>query len=261
MDVESFVEKNRSVIYGAMLGDATIPIAEGRNTLLQIAHGVDQKDYLFHKYEMLKAVAHPPRFGDYGTHGRRWSFNTVRHKAWQKVWSVFHENSKKRTRAGRTYIPKVITKTILASLDDKGVALWWVDDGFVSFGWNEETSQWREFGKLSTCDFTFEENELALQWFREVYGATGTVHLQRVQKSERTYPIIYFSWQECLKIFGRISPFVPECMKHKIDLEAAKLWKSRTLLWPHGLSVDEDGEIENVEEHLRHGVGCGSYPV
>lgn len=135
-----------------------------------------------------------------------------------------------------------------------------MDDGFVSFTLNEETNQWNEFARLSTCDFTFEENELMLEWFGRTYGAVGTVQKQRVQKSDRVYPILYFNWQEFLKIAQRISPFVPSFMKYKVDVKAARIWMSERLLKPHGFSF-EDGKIENVEERLRYGTGCGSYPA
>lgn len=260
VDVERFVEKNKSVLYGTLLGDATIPEANGRNTLLQISHSAKQKDYLFYLYEIFSEVSHPPRFQDRGPDGSFWRFNTVRHKAWQGVWSTFHENSKRRDRAGRSYVPKIVNQRILDSLDDRGVAVWWMDDGFVSFTLNEETNQWNEFARLSTCDFTFEENELMLEWFGRTYGAVGTVQKQRVQKSDRVYPILYFNWQEFLKIAQRISPFVPSFMKYKVDVKAARIWMSERLLKPHGFSF-EDGKIENVEERLRYGTGCGSYPA
>lgn len=260
VNVDGFIERNKSVIFGTMLGDASISDGKGRNTLLRVAHGVDQKDYLFHKYEIFKEVANPPRFYDRGEDGSFWNFNTVRHPAWQKVWAVFHENSRtKKLNGGRSYSPKVVNEKVLNALDDRGVAFWWMDDGNVSFHFNKETGQWREYAKLATCDFTIEENELMLSWFKRTYGACGTVSMQRVQKTERVYPLLYFSWQEFLKIVMRVSPFVPSCMSYKMEVQAAKLWMSKNLLDPHGLSVDNP--IENVEERLKYGTGCGSYPA
>lgn len=242
-DADAFVKKNRSIIYGTMLGDSTIPAPTGKNTHMQFTHSGPQKEYLFYKYELFKEVAYAPTFI---THGDKkqyssWRFYTAKHKAWQIVWSIFHEGSKKRERAGRTYIPKIVNRRILDELDDHGVALWWMDDGFVSFQYNTETEWWNEFARLSTCDFTFEENDLMAKWFLERYGAAATVqHLKSGDKST-IYPILNFSWQEFLKIKARIDRFILPSMTYKTNVKATQFWMSKRLLEPHGLQFDGSG--------------------
>lgn len=235
-DVESFIKKNRSIIYGTLLGDSAIPNSGEKNTMMEFSHGPDQKDYLFHKFKLFEEVSYPPSFGSYES-GDRWYFHTVKHPAWQEVRSVFHAGSAKRTRSGRTYTPKVMSQEILNALDDHGVALWIMDDGNLSFWANQETRQWREYAKIAVCDFTFDEAELAASWFRGRYGADCKVERQKSQSGTHYYPLIYFSWQEYLKIAIRIRPFVPECMGYKIDIQAARIWAERGLLNTHGVFV------------------------
>lgn len=190
VDVRGFVNKNRSAIYGMLLGDATIPAAHGRNTLLQVSHSEKQRDYVFYKYGLLSSISYPPTHGDYSS-GKVWKFHTVRDVEWQRVWSVFHEGSAVRDRAGKKYIPKVVNRKILDALDDLGVALWWMDDGHTSFWWNNETLQWREYASLAICDVTFQEADLIAAWFREKYGADGKVQKVKSQKFDHHYPLLY----------------------------------------------------------------------
>lgn len=240
-DADAFVKKNRSIIYGTMLGDATVPSPSGKNTSMQFCHSGPQKEYLFYKYELFKEVAYAPTLVIHGDKKQysSWRFHTAKHKAWQIIWSIFHEGSEKRTRAGRTYIPKIVNQRILDVLDDHGVALWWMDDGFVSFQHNDETGWWNEFARLSTCDFTFEENELIAKWFLDQYGATATVQRQKSERNKDSiYPVLNFSWQEFLKIKARIDKFIIPSMVYKTDIKAMQFWMSKRLLEPHGMKFD-----------------------
>lgn len=241
VDVEAFIRKNRSALYGTMLGDATIRNPSGENTLMEFAHCGAQKDYLFHKYELFKPVSYEPTFVPYGKKKQytSWRFRTSKNKAWNEVWKVFHSGGVSRKRSGREYVPKIVTTEILNSIGHDGVALWWMDDGFVSFQFNNETGWWNEYGRLSTCDYSFEENELMVDWFKRRYGATATIQrIRSMSNKSLLYPVLNFSWQQFLKIKKHIDPFIIPSMKHKTNIRALQFWMSKRLLEPHKLRFD-----------------------
>jgi len=260
VDVAQFIEKNRSLIYGAILGDAYLPGAHGKSTHLVFGHGIPQKEYLFHKYELFKEASYPPYFQK-SDHGDSWRFHTVKSVEWQRVWSIFHQDSKKIIDfTGKSKILMTFRReAVLDVLDDHGMALWWMDDGYLNFSWNKKTRQWKETAKLATCGFPAEINQMILQWIEAKYGAKGYVTKQKVQKKNRFYEILEFNWQEFLKIAVRVKPYVIPSMFYKIDLAAMKIYHKKGILGPCKIKIDR--ESEEIEIPVTFGSGCGSYPA
>lgn len=217
--IRAFINKRRGSIYGMMMGDGYV-CARGSSSYFGINHGVDQKGYLFYKYELLKEVcmAKPVLHGDKrGERFRSWHFHTTCDVEWQKIWSIFHQDSPRVVRYGRTFYRKVVTPHILNTLDNRGVAIWLCDDGYLA--------RFKNGGmdfRVATCEFTEQHHELMLRWFRDTYGAIGRLWINQNRDANgevRKYRYLAFGRLQFAKIAEKVIRYVPDSMKHKFYIQ------------------------------------------
>jgi hypothetical protein len=231
LKTRKFINSHRNIIYGMMLGDASIS-CRGGSACFRVQHGVNQKDYLFHKYGLMEEVSYPPKFAedDRGVDAlikwRYWFFYTMRSTEWLRVWSTFHQNGRVHMHGSRKYIEKVVTPTIMSNLDDHSVALWIMDDGGLSKWPHPSGTRWQQAFRLATCSFTLEENKMILAWFKNRYGLEGGVvgrnTVRQPNGEVREYPTIQFGIADYLKIVERVRSYVPECMSYKFTVDSQR---------------------------------------
>jgi hypothetical protein len=221
LTIRRFVNTNRPIIYGTMLGDASI-INRGSHATLSISHAEDQKALVFHKWNLFREVAPtPPRSYPCEKWGQpKWYFHTACDVEWQKIWSIFHQNCRTAVFNGRKVCYKVVTPQILREVDDGGLALWVMDDGSYTYGHQtHNVGKPLNFFRLHTEGYTFAENRLVAEWFRERYGVSVTIlrsfkHLK--DGTPREYFNIRIGWKEYERIVAKIEPYVIPEMRHKL---------------------------------------------
>lgn len=115
----SLTERQRSVIFGTLLGDGSlIETTSKKNLRLQIAHCEKQKAYVFWKYEEFKAfVLSPP---SYQRWNQSWRFRTISHPELTEIGALFYPQRK-----------KIVPTDIIEYLDPLGLAVWFMDDGAI----------------------------------------------------------------------------------------------------------------------------------
>lgn len=201
------------LIYGSMLGDANVSknrILKGNiktNPRIRFVHGWRQKDYLFHKYSMLKDfVSTPPKQSFHiGFKNcpkiETWSFSTKCSSRFLEVYNNFIHNGK-----------KTINIDSLKKLDWMGIAFWFCDDGSVAR--NENKSNDGYTVNFNTQGFSKKENQILKKWFLSV-GLNASIYEQK--KNGHNLYWIVLDKESSNFLLEKIYEYVPSCMDFKLN--------------------------------------------
>ena len=188
----------KQLIIGSLLGDGCFGIY-GNSKLtqghLQITHCMKQLPYLQYKYQILKKyqlvnniLIHKNfdiRFKN--PNYQQCSIKTRRNPVFTQVRKECYIDGKKH-----------INFNIIEDIDDFGLAIWYMDDGYIT----------KSSCILSTCSFTYEE-QIKLQYF-----LLGKFNLHfTVGKNDNS---MYLLKEDFEKFKNLISPYILECMKYKL---------------------------------------------
>ena len=193
-----------SVIVGSLLGDGTMRIGERAvNANFKTEQGIEQKNYVFWKYEFLKPLVftEPKLSYRYRNTGEKyeksWWFRTIRHPLLTNLYNMFYTGDGYRT--GRKIIPINISKF----LNPLAVSIWIMDDGSYSRGKID----------ISTYSFTLQEIKRLQKSLLETFKINSNFYKDR-NKGYR----MYFNMHETKKIVKLIKPYVIKSMMYKIGL-------------------------------------------
>lgn len=194
----------RSFIIGSMLGDATMRVGiKARNANFKVDHCLEQKEYVFWKYKILKnLVLTPPRLSYRTTpegirYKKSWWFRTLRHPVLTEIYNQFY--TKDSYRCGR----KIVPDSLVDDMNPFVMAVWFMDDG----SYNQEKID------ISTYSFTLKEIEKLCGIIKKKFNITFLYYKDR-DKGYR----IYCNKKESQKLIDLICPYVIKTMRYKIGL-------------------------------------------
>jgi hypothetical protein len=114
----------------------------------------------------------------------------------------------------------VVSDTWLQSLNEQGLAIWYMDDGHLCKSKNFNKSGirriYRREVKLSTCGFTKDENELLKNFLKQRFDLDFNLKLH--SESSQLY-LLNGGAATALKLFDIIGPYIVPSMMYKIDME------------------------------------------
>lgn len=116
--------KEYQVLIGSLLGDAYLSKNSAGNIIGGFTHCVKQKDFVLHKYEILKNICSQPRIKklkDERFKVKEYEQISVTIRSFanlKNIYNNFYEEGK-----------KIVKKEILEQLDGLGLAIWFMDDG------------------------------------------------------------------------------------------------------------------------------------
>lgn len=203
---EKFNQNQLSLLYGSLLGDAGVFKGNGMAFAhFQEKHSIDQKEYIFHKFDVLKDFINydepkcnlrtGPSSG-YAGGKDFYTLYTTSHPLFDELREKFYIGKTKR-----------VTPEILSHIDPLALAYWYQDDGYVTF--NKSTGSFSAL--FCTDSFTYKEHELIIGWFMERYGLKATIRNQGYGKIR-----ICFSANPARQLFKLIEPFIVATLKYKI---------------------------------------------
>lgn len=148
-------EIQKSLIVGTLLGDGClIPNSWGNLYRLQIEQGLNQKDYLFWKYKIIKnLVLTEPK---YQKVNNSWKFRTGSHPEFTYFAKLFYDNDRNKI------VPQNIAEYLRKPLV---LAIWYMDDGGLR---REKQKIYGAF--LNTQSFSFQNNKLLQKVLWKEYG-------------------------------------------------------------------------------------------
>ena len=185
-----------------MLGDGSlrIPNIHCVNARFAEAHSSKQETYLDWKMEKL-ARFNPRKIGPlFQTSG----FSDKKYQ----TYHLYTSSSPELTEYYNKYYPagvKILADS-LELLEPLGLSIWFCDDGCLRQGTHET--------ELATENYSFAENTLIRNWFCD-YGINCKLEPRGNDRVR-----IAFSANGRDALFQIITPFVPDCMKYKVDLDS-----------------------------------------
>jgi len=161
------LEQQKSFLYGCLLGDGLMRQWKYKNNAyFSVTHGIKQKDYLYYKYELMKNLCgmSPKKRKHWDKRFKKYyedyHFYTTTNPLFTEIWKKFYVDN-----------VKVVTEEILSNIDEFALAIWYMDDGSISYRKHilKNGTQTKYFNSitLATCGFTYDEHLLMQMWFKE----------------------------------------------------------------------------------------------
>lgn len=191
-------EEQKAILVGSLLGDGTLRTGRRAvNANLKIEHGLNQKEYVLWKYQILKpwVFTEPKVSYRYRISGERyaksWWFRTIRHPILTEFYKRFYVNGR-----------KIIPADIIHDLNSLVLAIWIMDDG--SFNRNKID--------ISTYAFNLSEINLLQRVLKSRFGLE-TKYYQDRKKGHR----MYLDTKETQKLISIIKPHIIPTLAYKIN--------------------------------------------
>lgn len=199
-----------SAIYAMILGDGSCDRGGGNFTLhsnfiYKMGHCNRQKEYLLWKKQIIEQISHTKcRIYDYSKTNSTYLVTNAL-KYFTKLQKIFYANNKKQ-----------VTKKILDKLTDLSLAIWFLDDGYMS-----KNKSGSVYGELCTDQFSYEEQLLIQDWIKTKFNIEVGIRKLEYKSGKYTGKIVYrikFNKNACQKLSKLIKPYVEqiECMKYKL---------------------------------------------
>lgn len=191
----------KEMIWGSMFGDGGVYFGtENRHAGFRVSHSPKQFSYLKWKYDLLKPVVASKIYSV-----------TAYHKVRQKEYTTMQFSTKALsyfTRLRKIFYPygkKLVRRKLLNKLTPLGLATWFMDDGT---GIKNQKNYPQIY--LATTGFSFEENRIIQDYFKENHGIETRIH------RDSKYFKMYFNRPNSLKLIQIIKPHLIPSMMYKI---------------------------------------------
>ena len=205
-------KESRNLLIGMLLGDGTI----SNNNVFKIAHSESQKEYLEWKVKQLKdagirnnGIKSYTKIKGYKT-GVPVYYTQLNTMSFIKVLrKVFYKEKK-----------ILGNRKLLNRLDAKGIAIWYMDDGYINI---RKTKDGRPMGfyiKISTCE-PKQEVQTIIDFFKEQWNIN--FYMFHEGKKEDSYSLCCGT-KEGLKFIDIVKPYVSQVpsMVHKITYDLSQ---------------------------------------
>lgn len=166
-------KEERAILYGIAIGDGHISyrtrLKDGKYRYEQaeliVGHSVKQEQYIQHKADLLHKI-----FG-----GKRPKVSVVYHNVNSTIYEgrriaktnpYFRQMHKILYKENKQ---KFINQEVLDKLDEMSLALWFMDDGSVSYNTNKQNNVTSLSLRICT-QFSEEEGQLVCNWLKEKYN-------------------------------------------------------------------------------------------
>jgi len=197
----------KSVILGTLLGDSSVQHSKDksgkRRFLLQCQHGEDQKDYLFHKAELLSSYvkAKPKRIRNAGYGGPEnhcWRFHTGRVSDFDFLDMCYDKNDK-----------KYVSQEWVDNLTLVSLAYWYMDDGTINSG---------RYVSFCTYGFSVPECNRLVKKLRDMGFAAKVTIIRRPRPNNRKYPLIIMDSPSSKRFLEQVGHLIVDCLKYKTHI-------------------------------------------
>lgn len=155
---KSLSKEQKRLLIALLIGDGTI----SSNYVFKLSHSIDQREYLEWKVGLLN------KLGIKNNGIKEYISSHGYNKGKGVLYSQMSLNSTIKALRRSIYIPKkTITRNLLNWLDEQGLAIWFMDDGFININESEQRhgSTQRSI-KISTC-VDEETCNIVIQYFKE----------------------------------------------------------------------------------------------
>lgn len=157
---KSLSKEQKKLLIALLIGDGTI----SSNYVFKLSHSANQRKYLEWKVELLNEL------GIKNNGIKEYISSCGYNKGKEVIYSQLSLNSTIKALRRSVYVPKkTFTRNLLNWLDEQGLAIWFMDDGFININESEQRhgSTQRNI-RISTC-LDKETCDMIIQYFKEVW--------------------------------------------------------------------------------------------
>jgi len=155
------------LLIGTVMGDASLQKGSANaHARLMMGHGVRQRDYLQHKFEVLRCMYGPARKLKFYP-SKRGAGYFVASKAYPFLTGLQSTFYVEDLREGKRF-RKIIDRDVLGLLDDVALAYWFMDDGSLYVHSGTRNSLMMVLGNLTDAEYL-----LVQEWFMDGCGLEG----------------------------------------------------------------------------------------
>lgn len=187
------MEINKSLIYGTLLGDASIYRHPIKN-FYTFRFSQANKTYAIWKADLLGFPYKHYTYIRYDNRTKKnYTITIVQMKIpieeRKRIYSLFYTPKKK------------VNKEILEALEEQGITLWYLDDGNVYYNGNNCHIT------LAINGFSTEEGNMIIKWFKDKYNLNFKYNSKAIRLTSK---------KDCLQFMNIVEKYIPECMSYKI---------------------------------------------
>ena len=225
-------KESRNLLIALLIGDGTIC----NNNVFKLAHAEQQKDYLEWKIKQLNDAG--IRNNGLKTYVKTCGYNTGVNVYYTQLNIIPFIKVLRRI----FYKPKKVlgNRKLLNRLDDRGIAIWYMDDGHINIRKNKDGRPMGFYIKIATC-LPKNELQIIIDYFKEVWDVN--FYMFHEGKKEDSFSLCCGT-KEGLKFINIVKKYVLQVpsMVHKIQYDLS--YRRRPL------DVPEQGKLgtEKSEE-------------
>lgn len=211
----SLTNLQRDLIFGTLLGDANLQTAtNGRTWRYRAIHKSEHKEYLFHKYDILKSLCGPDTVPVEGNTfdertsntSYRWYFNTLTNPSLNFFGNMFYTYDSAKPGQWKKDVPINVSKF----LTPPALAYFYMDDGALK--WLGHSNAMR----ICTESFSHDGVKRLQNVFQNKYGISTTLTKKTLNDGSIGYRIAIP--EKSSKAFCElIQPYLVDCMKYKVS--------------------------------------------
>lgn len=208
MEIEELTEEDRGMLIALTLGDGYVtPKKITGNSQLCIKHGIKQKSYCEEKRNIASNIFKKPiNICEHKERNHICINFRIRHSCLNDIRNLMYPDGK-----------KAITKEILNSLSDQGIAIWFMDDGSLS-GRKNGNNKYTSFGIEISTYCSKNEAEIVREFFLNRYGIEMKLHYDKRCSEGHQYHV-YCSTTQTRKLIPILAPYCMTGMEYKFDME------------------------------------------
>jgi len=200
-------EDQLQVVYGSYLGDGNVDITKKNRYRLRIIHCKKQKEYCEWKANMFGIAE--LKYIEKNGYSQKPAYNFQ-----TKIFDLEDEVPKDT---------KNVPDWLLDKLDERGIAIWYMDDGSINKHKLKDGSI-SNYISIHSNNFDYEIQEKFVKKFAQ-YGIDCTI-----SKTKGKYYYLRFNKENTLKLLQLISPYIQASMRYKIDVRKENYeWDSKFL--------------------------------
>jgi hypothetical protein len=213
-------EEQYQILAGTLLGDAHIELsAETRLPCFQLTHSGRQLRYL----EFIRNQLNPSSVirKKKGSDSFKFRFTSPSLK---NIYPRFYQNKR-----------KIILKEVLRGLDERGLAIWYMDDGYLSAG---------KYVEFCTHGYTKDENHMISNYLKEEWEIDSKVYFSKPRKTSTGGYFIHVGKVGSARFLTLINDYIIDNLRYKTFYKKKRLrWKfsrgRETIIPAHILSIEK----------------------
>ena len=207
-------QEAKDVIVGSLLGDGHVT----KGGYFSEKHSEKQIEYLEWKGKALKEILTNKSFyytkaydNRYGSTNHSFCLRTITHSFLYELRNKFY----KEIRGKWT---KVIPNDMANMINEKVLAIWFMDDGYTGWGYRngiKKYSNTKPQCKISSESFTLEENNILREILKSKFGLISTIRFKGDSK-KFVKPFIKFNAESSVKLTKIVKPFATHDLLYKV---------------------------------------------